>query len=169
MIAQRNHSVFSRRPSVNPEFRLRPPPRAVMAPHPAAPAPRRPRALRPPSQPATALCPGPPQPAALTLQSSPISHARVAPMPAGCAENTIAPFPCGGLPWIHDDTPGTEATRVHESGAAAFGCPDRRSGRRVSANRHLQAAAPGKSPHGAVSFTSRRTDRPESLSYRLDN
>jgi hypothetical protein len=38
MIAQRNHSVFSRRPSVNPEFRLRrPAPPCVTTPTPAAP------------------------------------------------------------------------------------------------------------------------------------
>jgi len=32
---------------------------------------------------------------------------------------------------MHDHSPGAEATRIHESGAAAFGCPDRRSGCRV--------------------------------------
>jgi len=48
------------------------------------------------------------------------------------------------LPWIHDYSPGAEAARAYESGAAVSGYPDRRSGWRVSANRNVPAAAPGK-------------------------
>jgi len=149
MIAQRNHPVFSRRPSVNPEFRLRrPAPPCGTKPTPAAPATRSLRAPR-------TQWPPRPTPRRPAPQPAPPRY------PQNAQENTIARFLGGGLPWVHDDTPGTEATRVHESGAAAFGCPDRRSGRRVSANRHLQAAAPGKSPTGRFSFTSRRIDCPE--------
>jgi hypothetical protein len=55
------------------------------------------------------------------------------------------------LPWIHDYSPGAEATRTNKSGAAVSGCPDRRNGCQVSANRNLPAA-PGKSPSRRFSF-----------------
>jgi hypothetical protein len=71
-----------------------------------------------------------------------------------------------GLPWRHDFSPGAEAARIYESGAAAFGCLGRRSGCLVSASRQLPAAAPGESPSGAVSFTSGRIDRHGKLSSR---
>src|SRR5690348_6656367 len=73
-----------------------------------------------------------------------------------------------GLPWIYDLSPGAKATREPESGAAAFGCPGRRSGCLVSASRPSPAATQEKAPPGVL-FTSGRIDRPESFSYRLDN
>ena len=79
------------------------------------------------------------------------------------------PFSAIGFPWIHNLSPGAEAVRIHESGTVAFGCSGRGSGCPVSASRHLPAAALGKSPSGAVSFTSSRIDRPKSLSCRPDN
>ena len=85
---------------------------------------------------------------------------------AECPGKYNCPVSAIGLPWIHDLSPGAEAARIHESGAAAFGCPGRRSGCLVSASRHLPASAPGESPSGAVSFTSSRIDRPGKLSSR---
>jgi hypothetical protein len=79
------------------------------------------------------------------------------------------PFGVAGLPWIYDHTPGAEATRVHEPGVAASGCPDRGSGCRVSANRHLPAAAPRKFPRGGFRLPGAELTVPQSLSYRLDN
>jgi hypothetical protein len=88
---------------------------------------------------------------------------------AECPGKYDCPVSVIGLPSIHDLSPGAEAARIHESGTAAFGCPGRRSGCLVSASRHVPAAAPGRNPSGAVSFTSGRIDRPKSLSCRLDN
>ena len=70
------------------------------------------------------------------------------------------PFGVAGLPWIYDHTPGAEATRVHEPGVAASGCPDRGSGCRVSANRHLPGSRPKEIPTGRFSFTRGRINRP---------
>jgi hypothetical protein len=114
-------------------------------------------------------CPGPlplPPPASAAAWRA---AAGARPSPAECPGKSDCPVSGIGLPWIHDLSPGAEAARIPESGTAAFGCPGRRSGCLVSANRHVPAAAPGKSPFGAVSFTSGRIDRPNSLSHRLDN
>jgi hypothetical protein len=73
-----------------------------------------------------------------------------APPPGTGTASRTAPGKCNcpvcviGLPWMHDHSPGAEATWIHESGAAAFGWPYRRSGCRVNASRHLPAAAQGK-------------------------
>ena len=145
MIAIRIHSVFSRRLSVNPEF-----PTVPLS----CPVPLPPRPVPPPQAPR--------QPLPAVLRPGPRRHPRM-PRKYDCPVSAI------GLPWIHDLSSGAEAARIHESGTAAFGCPGRRSGCLVSASRHVPAAAPGKSPSGAVSFTSGRIDRPKSLSCRLDN
>jgi hypothetical protein len=114
-------------------------------------------------------CPSPsplPPPASAAARQA---AAGARPSPAECPGKSDCPVSAIGLPWIHDLSPAAEAAWIHESGTAAFGCPSRRSGCLVSANRHVPAAAPGKFPSGAVSFTSGRIDRPNSLSHRLDN
>ncbi len=231
MIAQRNHSVFSRRPSVNPEFPLppahvgtpRPLPRpahtawlprscssgdmaaatmsfglvrtvpqslvrfprpeqterrratAAQTRHPherpaagdvsvtevqirplAAPSRcRRPRASEfshPAASPASAATPG--LSAAGGLKTPPHTAA------AECAGKYNCPVSAICLPWIHDNSPGAQATRTYESGAAVSGCPDRRVGHRVSANRHVPQPLQEKVYPGRFSFTSGRIDRP---------
>jgi hypothetical protein len=74
------------------------------------------------------------------------------PLGAERARKYDCPFWVAGLPWIYDHAPGAEATRVHEPGVAASGCPDRGSGCRVSANRHLPAAAPRKFPRAVFVY-----------------
>ena len=193
MTAHRNHSVFSRRPSVNPEFPPAPP--CPPNPRPAQPSPRpSPSATPAPSATRTTstTCPlARPRPSPAATPSPPHrqpcrTESRAAPRPATPRTRTRRypgagawatasehrhrhrrmPRKCNcpvsgiGLPWIYDLSPGAEATRIHESGAAAFGCPGRRSGCLVSASRHSPAAAQEKAPPGRFSFTSGRIDRP---------
>jgi hypothetical protein len=87
-------------------------------------------------------------PALRRQTGSRLSGSRAQRAPAG--RKYDCSFPRPALPWMHDHAPGAEATRVHEPGVAASGCPDQGSGCRVRANRHLPAAAPGKVPNGAV-------------------
>ncbi len=65
-----------------------------------------------------------------------------------CAGKYNCPLQGDDLPWIYDDMAGAETSRVHEPDLAARGCPDRWSGGRVSAKRHLPATAPGKASRG---------------------
>ena len=79
---------------------------------------------------------------------------------AECAGKYNCPVSAICLPWIHDNSPGAQATRTYESGAAVSGCPDRRVGRRVSANRHVTQPLQESVYPGRFSFTSGRIDRP---------
>ena len=154
MTTHRNHSVFSRRPSVKPEFPAAPPRRPPRPPLPSSPLPSLLPRPAPSRAPPIQTRQRNPARLAASIRHGCRSHAaggalrliiRAAPPPAEIPGKYDCPVSAIGLPWIYDLSPGAEATRIHESGAAAFGCPGQRSGCLVNASRHSPAAAQGKS------------------------
>jgi hypothetical protein len=101
-----------------------------------------------------------PAPSAYAPATGRLPRPSRAPARRGMCREIQLPLPGGDLPWIHDHTPGAEATGLHEPDVAASGCPERPGGRRVSAYRHLPAAVLGKKPRETVSFTPDRISRP---------
>jgi hypothetical protein len=115
------------------------------------------------------------QPRSRAAPETPAPTGIPAPPPGTGTASRNAPGKCNcpvsviGLPWIHDLSPGAEAARIHESGAAAFGWPYRRSGCRVNASRHLPAAAQGKVLPGGFHLLPGELTVRKASSYRLDN